>query len=72
MKQPFTEEEIWDYAYQIAQALIYLHSHKIIHRDIKALNIFLDKNNKIKVQFFFLKVNIIFFFIFIAWRLGGF
>ena len=49
LKQSFSEKEIWDFASQISQALMYLHSHKIIHRDIKTLNIFLDKNKKIKV-----------------------
>lgn len=45
----FAEKDIWRFAYEIALALDYLHSHKIIHRDIKCLNIFLNENRCIKI-----------------------
>lgn len=34
---------------QICTGLDYLHSHKIIHRDLKAENIFLTENNGVKI-----------------------
>ena len=43
------EDIIWDIAYQSLQALNYLHSKHIIHRDIKLLNIFLTKEKIIKI-----------------------
>jgi NIMA (never in mitosis gene a)-related kinase len=45
----FKEDEIWKLGYQILKGLHYLHSNKIIHRDIKLLNIFLMKNGRIKI-----------------------
>ena len=47
--KPFTEPEIWSFTLQISQALAHLHSKFIIHRDLKALNIFLTKNKQIKL-----------------------
>ena len=49
LKTPFSEEEIWLIAKQLCEALIYLHENQIIHRDIKALNIFLDQNQRVKI-----------------------
>ena len=43
------EGQIWLWAYEIAMGLKYLHKHKILHRDIKCMNIFLDKNNRVKI-----------------------
>ena len=47
----FNENDIWKYAYGIMSGLIYLHSHKIIHRDIKCLNILLSESMVAKVYF---------------------
>jgi len=33
----------------MAIGLNYLHSHKILHRDIKTINMFLGKDDKIKI-----------------------
>jgi NIMA (never in mitosis gene a)-related kinase len=47
--QNISENQVWAWAYELCLAINYLHSHKIMHRDIKCLNIFLDKNNRIKL-----------------------
>lgn len=44
-----SEKEIWAIAWQIALALLHLHSHQILHRDIKTLNILITKHNRIKL-----------------------
>lgn len=43
------EEQIWKWFLQLASALQYLESLKIIHRDIKVHNTFLDSSNNIKL-----------------------
>ena len=43
------EREVWNILWQISLALMYLHSHKILHRDIKTLNILVTKQRNIKV-----------------------
>ena len=48
--KPLPEREVWKLTYQIVLGLEYLHSHNIIHRDIKCLNIFLTNDRNIKVQ----------------------
>ena len=39
------ENEIWKYFLQIISGISYLHSNKIIHRDIKGQNILLSNGN---------------------------
>lgn len=46
---PLTESRIWKYCIQLLQAVAYTHSLRIIHRDIKTLNVFLDKNDNVKL-----------------------
>ena len=47
--QYISENQVWAWTYELCLAINYLHSHKIMHRDIKCLNIFLDRNNRIKL-----------------------
>jgi NIMA (never in mitosis gene a)-related kinase len=43
------ENRIWKYAIQTILGLAYIHSNRIIHRDIKTLNLFLDTDDNIKI-----------------------
>ena len=45
----FSEIQIWKWLKQICMALNYIHENKIIHRDLKAQNIFLTKSGDIKI-----------------------
>ena len=46
---PFKEENILNWFIEICEAINYIHKQKIIHRDLKPNNIFLMKNNHIKL-----------------------
>ena len=48
-KEYFTEVEIFNWFVQICLALEYIHGRKVLHRDIKASNIFLTGNNSVKL-----------------------
>ena len=43
------EETLWNFLIQICQGLKYLHQKRILHRDIKPRNIFLDAHGNIKI-----------------------
>ncbi|EGD83157.1 NEK protein kinase [Salpingoeca rosetta] len=47
--QHFSEPEIMEWFGQIVLALRYIHSKRILHRDLKTANIFLTEHNLIKV-----------------------
>lgn len=40
---------IWEIGKELASAIQHLHDNNIIHRDIKALNVFLTKDRKVKL-----------------------
>ena len=45
----FKEDFIWEWIFQLLYGVVYLHSHKIIHRDLKTANILLMKNGILKI-----------------------
>ena len=45
----FTEKEIWHYFIQVVRGLKTLHDMKILHRDIKAANIYIASDNVVKL-----------------------
>ena len=48
-KERFTETEIMNSFVQLCLSLEYVHSRKILHRDLKTQNIFLTQDNNIKL-----------------------
>eukprot|EP00471_Norrisiella_sphaerica_P010435 CAMPEP_0184495184 /NCGR_PEP_ID=MMETSP0113_2-20130426/30586_1 /TAXON_ID=91329 /ORGANISM="Norrisiella sphaerica, Strain BC52" /LENGTH=594 /DNA_ID=CAMNT_0026881255 /DNA_START=253 /DNA_END=2034 /DNA_ORIENTATION=+ len=49
---PMTERQIQYICAKTLKALIYLHSHKVVHRDLKAANILLTNEGKVKITDF--------------------
>ena len=45
----FSENDLWKISFEVLSGLDYLHSHNIIHRDIKCLNLFITKDRHIKI-----------------------
>uniref|UniRef100_A0A6Q2XY27 non-specific serine/threonine protein kinase n=1 Tax=Esox lucius TaxID=8010 RepID=A0A6Q2XY27_ESOLU len=52
LERPLTEPQIRVVCKQTLQALLYLHDHKVIHRDLKAGNILLSLNGDVKLADF--------------------
>lgn len=51
------ERNIWKVFGQILDGLMYIHSNHIVHRDLKPTNIFLDKDENVKIGDFGLATN---------------
>ena len=47
--QAISEDEIWSISIKLINALFALHSMKIVHRDIKCANVFLNKDGTVKL-----------------------
>lgn len=45
----FEEGDIWEIFLQIVKGLKYLHELKILHRDLKCANVFLNKDGTVKL-----------------------
>mmetsp|Transcript_24171 Transcript_24171/g.42950 ORF Transcript_24171/g.42950 Transcript_24171/m.42950 type:complete len:751 (-) Transcript_24171:32-2284(-) len=43
------EQKIWSYFLQMCLGLEYLHSKKILHRDIKSMNVFMAKEDSLRI-----------------------
>lgn len=43
------ESKVWDFFIQTCIGLQYLHARKILHRDLKTINLFLHKDGRLKI-----------------------
>jgi len=44
-----SEQRIWKFFIEMCLGIQYLHTNRILHRDIKTINMFLTKNDNIKI-----------------------
>ena len=49
MHKHMSETKIWKFFIEMCLGLQYLHANRILHRDIKTINMFLAKDDKIKI-----------------------
>ena len=44
-----SEDAVWRYSLQLMAALQHIHARKILHRDIKTMNVMIDKQGNVKL-----------------------
>lgn len=49
MGRPLPESRVWKFFIEICLGLQYLHANRILHRDIKTINMFLTKDDNVKI-----------------------
>jgi NIMA (never in mitosis gene a)-related kinase len=49
MGRSLPEEKIWKFFIEMCLGIQYLHQNRILHRDIKTINMFLAKDDMIKI-----------------------
>jgi len=49
MGKNLRESQIWKFFIEMSLGLQYLHANRILHRDIKTINMFLARDDKIKI-----------------------
>ena len=47
--EPLPEEDVWDMLIQLTEGLHHLHDRRVLHRDIKLENIFVDGRGAVKI-----------------------
>ncbi|KAJ3157202.1 Serine/threonine-protein kinase Nek5 [Geranomyces variabilis] len=47
--EPLPEQQIWQWTVQLLLAVAHLHKHKVLHRDIKAKNIFISRDQRLQL-----------------------
>lgn len=57
-KKSFSDEQIKSFTFQLLEAVKYVHSFGLVHRDIKTSNILIDKNGILKLADFGLTTNV--------------
>ena len=57
-RKRLTEPETRYFMWQLLKATKYMHDRKVIHRDLKLGNVFIDKNMNVKVGDFGLAASI--------------